>query len=237
MEPQKRAGCEKIVEKFEYFYEKCISDPDYCVKKLDLAPSRARTNSSLLVGLRTKLTPRMKDQILAEIPKVKDSRAHQILVTSGGSESVRSLHISDPPLAPPVEEITTRRKAGTVSRSAKSPLSLSTEENERHTDCSKTLAGGCPNVPDPSEARPESVRDSDRLAPPMNTISERSSGTLSENTRRQDKDNCSKSEEQSESRPDSTSRTASGWKIQGIKHSLAQLSRRLSCGMISSKEG
>lgn len=158
MEPKKRASCARVVKAFEHVHKRCVDDPDYCVKNLQIPPSRARTNSSLLLGLRTQLTPRIKGEIWEQILRAKDSRAHQILITTAddGTTTGRnaSFHVQLPRVSPLMEENTIPDSQGVFSRNGSSPTSPRNEETDRKALGPEPLPGEQLGLPSSRDRAP-----------------------------------------------------------------------------------
>jgi hypothetical protein len=68
MGPTNRAECEEIVKKFAELYHRCSVDRQYCTTKLKRAPTRSRTDLSLLSPAPLDLTPKMENRIKSSLP-------------------------------------------------------------------------------------------------------------------------------------------------------------------------
>jgi hypothetical protein len=63
MSPKNRAECDEVVEKFTELYQRCSVDRQYCTRKRQRAPTRSRTDLSLLSPAPLDLTPKMDNRI------------------------------------------------------------------------------------------------------------------------------------------------------------------------------
>jgi hypothetical protein len=63
MDPQNRAQCNEIVQKFTELHKTCSEDRQYCTRRLKTAPTRSRTDLSLLSPEALDFTPQMDKQI------------------------------------------------------------------------------------------------------------------------------------------------------------------------------